>query len=208
MKNNLIKLISLFAIGILTVSAFGQRRGSFGGGSMGGGRPSYSAPSRPSFGGPSFSSPSGPSFGQGQRQAIAPPRSSFGQGVTTAPRSSVPMGTSRPVLSRPSGSITSYRAGYRPPLSVHFYGRPYSWGGRQIYWYGNGYYSLFPGGPLILGNAGMPGYGAAYGYNPYAVAPVVGRPIVVQPNPFGFVWYVLGTLLIFVIIIAIVRSVS
>ena len=196
MKNNILKLISFVVIALFAMSAFAQR-GSFGGGSrsssssFGGGRSSFSSGSGSSFSGRSSSFGSSSSFGGGRSYAT-------------------------PSYSRPStyGSTrtyssvrSSYRVGYRPSLSVHFYGNPYAWGGHQIYWYGGGYYSLYPGGPLILGNSGMPGYGAAYGYDPYGnVAPTGYAPVApVAYNPLGLI---IGFVIALLIVVIVIRAFS
>ena len=49
---------------------------------------------------------------------------------------------------------------------MHYYGIPYTWHGSSVYWYGHGYYSTYPGGPLYLGTNLMPGYNVAYSYDP------------------------------------------
>ena len=59
--------------------------------------------------------------------------------------------------------------------------------GRSIYWYGGGYYAYYPGGPLMLGTAGMPGYADAYGYNPGYDSGVV----VTQSSGLGTLFWIL-----------------
>jgi len=63
--------------------------------------------------------------------------------------------------------------------------------GHSLYWYGGGWYSYSPGGPLYMGNVGMPGYADTYGYNPtYVGGGMAPAPEAVAPNPFVWVLYV------------------
>ena len=160
--------LSLLMVCILAVAGFSQRGRS--GGSFGGGgsfRSSFGSSSRSSSGSftrstPSYSAP---------RSTISRPTGSFTRSTPTrsfgSPRTTTTTRSGSFARSRPTTRISAgFRVGYRPSLSVHYYGHPYLYGGRSIYWYGGGYYSYGPGMPLYLGNAGMPGYGAAYSYDP------------------------------------------
>ena len=184
MKNNFTKiLISSLIAAILVVSGYSQRGGSFGGGSrsFGGGSSSFSS-------GRSSSSYSGTSsFGRS---------GGFGGNRTTSSSSYSRPSTS---YSRPSYSTSfrsNYRVGYRVPVGTRYYGNPYFYGGHSLYWYGGGYFSYYPGSPLILGNPGMPGYGASYGYSP-------GMSGGYYVNPL---WYILGIVIIGGVIIVCVRA--
>jgi hypothetical protein len=209
MKNNLlIKLITVFVICFLAVSSFGQRKGSFGGGRMGGGRPAYHAPIAP----PRQMAPVNirPPMGGGRpannMMSVNKTQGSFGVGQNTAPRQSAPMGAGRPA-NRPLNrvpmnagrvnSVSNFRPGYRLPSSVNYFGNPYRYNGLRIYWYGHGFYSTYPGGPLIMGNPMMPGYRAAYGYNPYATS-----------SPFGIVLDILGVFVLLLLFFIILRAVT
>lgn len=191
---NIFKIIACgFIVTSLVVFGFGQR-GSFGGGSR-------------SFGG-------GSSFSSSRTSSSSSSSSSFGRsggfGSSNSTRSSNVRSYSSPSYSRQSfnSSVRSssvrvnvrsnYRIGYRPSLSVHYYGHPYFYNGLNVYWYGDGYYSTYPGGPLLLGNPGMPGYSAAYGYDPYYNAPVA--------TPGYFLWSILGGLILLIVLGIIIKS--
>ena len=141
MKKTLLNLITIIAILVLATTGFSQRR------------------SGGSFGGSSRSS-------YGSSRTFTSTSSRYG-----ATRSTSNYNRTRS-YSRPTTSYrSSLRVGYRPSVSVHFYGHPYVYGGRSLYWYGGGYYAYYPGGPLMLGVATMPGYNDSYGYDPGMVAP-------------------------------------
>ena len=198
MKHKLLAALAAFVM-VASVSA---GPGSFGGGSrssssFGGSSSSHSS----SFGGSSSRSsyssiPSSSSSNFSGTNHVS--TGSFGRsGVMPASGST----RSSSSYSRPTSSYSvrsRYAPGYRPSVSVHYYGyggSPLYYGGRRIYWYGNGYYSYDPGGPLIMGNSGMPGYQAAYGYDPSGT-------VVVSNAGGGFttLWVIISLIAIVVLI--------
>lgn len=144
MKINMFKLFfAVLMVCVLAVAGFGQRsHGGFNGRSGG------------------FHSSAGSSFSSAPRSTGSFRRSQSTSSFLRSSRSS-----------RPAGSLnrSSFRAGFRPSVSVHYfgYGGPgYFYGGHRVYWYGKGYYALYPGGPFIMGNPAMPGYSESMGYYP------------------------------------------
>ena len=188
MKNFTVKLISFITILCLAFTGFAQRRGgsSFGSSSgFGGGR--SSAPAYRPSSGSSFRPSSGSPFGGGRQQTYRPAPSNYRQNTSST-------------VNRPSTTTTrmsyrtSYRVGYRPSLSIHYYGNPYGYMGHMLYWYGGGYYAYTPGGPLMLGNPGMPGYAQ--------------QPVVVVQNGPGAMFLGMIALMVVVIIALIVGFIA
>lgn len=161
------------ALSILALSVAGFSQRGHGGMGRSGGSSSFSSHSSFGGGGGGYSRPS-QSFSSGGMGRSG--------SVNSAPYRSNSSSFNRPSMSRSGSAYNSsayrgstyhstyhYSVGSRMPSIYvnHYYGgRSYYYGGSPIYWYGGGYYSTYPGGPLVLGSSYMPGYNDAYGYDP------------------------------------------
>ena len=220
MKNLISKLTLIFVVAAMAASGFAQRGGSSG--SFGGGRSSFGGGSSKSYSAPSGRSSfttggTGSSFGGGRTSSNAnttTKRSSNTSSFTTGGsgnsttfgggRPSTATSTTRSNTSTSTSTstrrtyVSEYRPGYRPSVSINYYGNPYSYLGHSIYWYGGGYYAYYPGGPLMVGTPSMPGYAAAYGYNPGYVSDA--------PVFLSMVWYIIGGVVMIVVVVAVIRA--